>query len=354
MLAIRMLEARFGASAAVEVDAPVPGPRDVLVAVQAVGICGSDLHAVAGEDGYHFMADRLPVTLGHEFAGIVVRAGDAVADIAVGDRVTCWPTVGCADCEACSAGRPQDCQGRTVIGLSRDGAMAEQVVVPAANCFALADDLGSAVAALAEPLSVAVHAVNVAACRQGDRVVVLGPGPIGVAIAWVAQQRGGAVLLAGLDDDVRLAAASDCGIGSVADLSAVTLSEAVQGRFGAPVDCVIEATGAAQSVADGLAVTRSSGTVVVAGIHKQTLPLNLIDFVRAKKQLRAAHDTTRAAFSEAIGLLNRHGASLEGLITHRLPLARADEGFALLRRKEAMKVLLLPDQAAQRGSRACV
>ena len=349
MLAIRMLDAHPGACAPARIAEPAPGIGDVLVAVQAVGICGSDLHAVEWEDGYHFMADRLPVTLGHEFAGVVLSVGDEVAGIAAGDRVACWPTIGCGTCEACAAQRPQDCQSRFVLGFSRDGAMAERVVVPAANCFALPDDLDWELAALAEPLSVAVHAMEVAGCSAGDRVVVLGPGPIGLMIAWIARQRGCEVLLAGFRDGRRLAAAADLGIEATVDLSAVTLGEAVEGRFGAPVDCVIEATGKAQSVADGLAVTRSSGTIVVAGIHNEILPLRLTDFVRDKKQLRAAHDTTRAAFAEALSLLDAHRDALKRLITHRLALGDAGEGFALARRREAMKVLLFPDKNVQGG-----
>lgn len=350
MLAIRMLEARSGACVPARIAEPAPGPSDVLVAVEAVGICGSDLHAVDWEDGYHFMADRLPVTLGHEFAGVILSIGDEVTGIAAGDRVTCWPTVGCGACEACAAQRPQDCQSRFVLGFSRDGAMAEQVVVPAANCFGLPDDLEWELAALAEPLSVAVHAIAVAGCSAGDRVVVLGPGPIGLMIAWIAHRRGCEVLLAGFHDDLRLAAAADLGVESTVDLSVTTLAEAVQSRFNVPVDCVIEATGKAQSVADGLAVTRSSGTVVVAGIHNETLPLRLTDFVRAKKQLKAAHDTTRAAFVGALTLLNAHRDTLKRLITHRLPLGDAGKGFALARRREAMKVLLFPSKDAPGGT----
>ena len=98
-----------------------PGPGEVLVDVAAVGLCGSDLHAIAWAPGYAFMQDLLPLTLGHEFAGTVSKLGPGVSDFVTGARVVCWPTVSCGRCVACQQERPQDCQSRRIIGLHRDG-----------------------------------------------------------------------------------------------------------------------------------------------------------------------------------------------------------------------------------------
>ncbi|MET0427344.1 MAG: alcohol dehydrogenase catalytic domain-containing protein [Microvirga sp.] len=349
MLALRKATAAFGADL-VHVDAPPsPGAGRVTIAVAAAGICGSDIHAFEWTPGYGFMAAFMPVTLGHEFAGTVRAVGDGVTALAPGDRVTCWPTVACGDCAACSADRPQDCQGRRVVGLHADGAFAQQVVVPAANCRRLPDDVPLAVAALAEPLAVAVNAVDVAEVGPGDRVVVLGPGPIGLSIAFVAQLRGATVLLAGLDDTARLDLARRIGIGGAVDLAGGSLEAAVRHAFGGEADRVIEATGSARSVVEGLAVLRSGGVLVVAGIHSGSLDLDLTGFVRSKKQLRAAHDTTARAFDEAIRLLAAHGGALAALITHRRPLAEAEAAFDLARSRQAMKVLLLPEAVATQG-----
>jgi len=349
MLALRKSTAAFGADL-VHVDAPPgPGAGRVTIAVAAAGICGSDLHAFEWTPGYGFMTAFMPVTLGHEFSGTVQVVGDGVTALAPGDRVTCWPTVPCGDCAACSAARPQHCQGRRIVGLHADGAFAEQVVVPADNCRRLPDGLPLTVAALAEPLAVAVNAVDVAELGPGDRVVVLGPGPIGISIAFVAQLRGAAVLLAGLDDAARLDLARRIGIRATADLCGGSLEAAVRHAFGGEADRVIEATGSARSVVDGLAALRSGGVLVVAGIHSGSLDLDLTGFVRSKKQLRAAHDTTSRAFDEAIRLLAVHAATLEALITHRRPLAEAGAAFELARSRQAMKVLLLPEAVATQG-----
>jgi L-iditol 2-dehydrogenase len=350
MLALRKATAAFGADL-VHVDAPPrPGAGRVTIAVAAAGICGSDIHAFEWTAGYGFMTPFMPVTLGHEFAGTVRAVGDGVTALAVGDRVTCWPTVPCGACAACSADRPQDCQGRRVVGLHADGAFAEQVVVPAANCRRLPDDVPLAVAALAEPLAVAVNAVDVAEVGPGDRVAVLGPGPIGLCIAFVAQLRGAVVLLAGLDDAARLDVARRIGIRETADLTSGSLEATIRHALGGEADRVIEATGSARSVVEGLAALRSGGVLVVAGIHSGSLDLDLTSFVRSKKQLRAAHDTTARAFDESIRLLAAHAGTLGALITHRRPLAEAQAAFDLARSRQAMKVLLLPEAAERRGA----
>jgi L-iditol 2-dehydrogenase len=346
MLAFRKIAPAFGAQIARVPDAPAPGPGEALVDVAAVGVCGSDVHAYEWTPGYEFMAERLPVTLGHEFSGVVRAVGPDARGLAPGDRVACWPTVACAACSACAAARPQDCQHRAVIGLHRDGGFAERVVVPAANLRRLPAGLSLDLAALAEPLAVAINAVSVGDVGPGDRVAVLGPGPIGLAAAWVAQARGAEVLIAGMDDALRLDCARAMGLTATADLATEPLSDAVTRRFGGPADRVIEAAGVPAAVLDGLGVLRSSGVLVVAGIYARDLSLPLTRFVRMKHQLRAAHDTTDAALTGALALLAAHGEALSRMITHRLPLAQAAQGFELARTRRAVKVLLSPAQGA--------
>lgn len=342
MLALRKTQAAFGAEL-VRLSAPAAPSRNcVLIEVAAAGICGSDVHAYEWTPGYEFMAAHMPVTIGHEFSGIVTAIGEDVTDIAPGARVVCWPTVACAACPACLAGRPQLCPERHVIGLHRDGAFAECVEVPARNCFTLPEGLDLETAALTEPLSVSVNAVDMADIAPGDRTVVLGPGPIGLGAAWVARQRGGDVLLVGFNDGPRLEIARAMGIAHTADLATQSLEEAVLSAFGAKADRVIEATGMSTSVGEGLLALRAGGILVAAGIHSKPLELDLTRFIREKKQLRAAHDTTGAALKEAIRLLGENAAVLSRMITHRKTLAQAAEAFELARARQAVKVMLSP------------
>ncbi|AYD03842.1 alcohol dehydrogenase catalytic domain-containing protein [Neorhizobium sp. NCHU2750] len=344
MIALRKTAAAFGLEL-VSLDQPTAPPHGhLLIEVAAAGICGSDLHAYEWTPGYEFMAANLPVTVGHEFAGIVRSAGQGVADFEAGDRVVCWPTKTCGQCSSCLAGEPQNCSRRSIIGLHCDGGFADVVAVPAVNCRHIPDGLDLSLAALSEPLAVAVNAVDVADVKRGDRVAVLGPGPIGLAIAWVAKHRGAEVLIAGMRDSLRLALALNMGIDHAVDLADKSLEQAVNDAFGRSVDRVIEATGVARSVSDGLAVLKPGGIFVVAGIHSRPLELDLTRFVREKKQLRGAHDTTDRALREAIQLLADNADVLSMLVTHRRPLSGGIEAFELARSRQAVKVLLFPNE----------
>lgn len=343
MLAFRKTVPVFGADI-VSIPAPIsPAAGEVTIKVAAAGICGSDIHAYEWTPGYAFMEQHMPMTMGHEFSGVVIAVSQGTGSIKTGDRVICWPTIACSECFACAAGRPQDCSHRRIIGLHVDGGFAQYVTVPAKNCRVIPDHLPLDVAALTEPLSVAVNAVDVGEVTAGDRVAVLGPGPIGLGMAFVAKQRGAEVLIAGFNDALRLQHARDLGIPHTADLADESLPDAVQRVFGQPIDRVFEATGDAASVADGLAVLRSSGIFVAAGIHSQPLQLDLTRFVREKQQIRAAHDTTDHALSEAIALLSNHTETLARLATHRRPLSEGIEAFELARNRDAVKVLLIPE-----------
>lgn len=344
MLALRKTRAAPGLEAQ-EVPPPAPpGPGEIGLRIAAAGICGSDIHAYEWTPGYEFMAPHMPFTLGHEFAGHVTVLGEGVEGFAIGDAVTAWPTIGCGQCRACREGRNQDCQARRILGLHCDGGFAAQVVAPASHCFRLPEGVEAELGALCEPLSIADNAVEVAEITPGDAVLVLGPGPIGLGIAWMAQQRGARVLLAGLNDALRLGCARRMGILHTADLAEAGMAEAVQACFGEKVDRVIEATGVTVSITEGLSVLRSSGVLVITGIHSRPLEVPVTTMVRNKHQLRAAHDTTWAAWPRVLALLAdpAHRAQLAQMVTHRLPLRDGVQGFEMARQKDAVKILLRP------------
>lgn len=354
MLALRKSRPAFGLDL-IEIEAPArPGPGEIAIDVAAAGVCGSDIHVYEWTDGYGFMVPHLPLTLGHEFAGHVAALGPGVEDWDLGDPVTVWPTVGCGTCFYCLAGRRQDCQERRVIGLHRSGGFAPHVVVPKSAALRLPVETGASVDAfaLAEPLAVGLNALDIAgisgagiSTEDGDDswLLVLGPGPIGLGIAWLARKLNRNVILAGFNDDLRLGVAASLGVSHTLDLRHERLDDAIRRITGRPVvDCVIEATGMVQSVHDGLAVLRSSGVLVVAGIHSAPITLDLTRLVRDKKQLRAAHDTSASAWRRVIELIAAHQTEVERMISHRLPLSAALEGFELAREKKAVKVLLEP------------
>ena len=166
-------------------DVPVPefGPDEVLVAVKACGICGSDVHGMDGSTGRR----RPPIIMGHEAAGVIAKAGGAVTGWKPGDRVTFDSTIYCGQCDFCHAGRINLCSNRRVLGVScdeyrQDGAFAEFVAVPARIIYRLPDALSFEHAALVEPLSIALHATRVAQSSRGQTAVVIGAGIIGLML----------------------------------------------------------------------------------------------------------------------------------------------------------------------------
>jgi len=343
MYAIRKLRPGFGLDA-VDVPEPVsPGPGEVLVRVESVGVCGSDVHIYEWTDGYDFMAPHLPATLGHEFAGRVAAVGPNT-DVQPGTRVAVVPTVFCGACTKCRGGTPQLCPDRRAIGLTRDGGFARVVRVPASNLLSLPSAIDTELGALVEPLSVAADAVLVGEITLGDTVLVLGPGTIGQGIALMAKAAGaGRVIVAGRADGPRFDVLRKLGFADVVDVSEAPLAEQVMAMTGgAPVDVVLEATGHPPSIVDGLGVLKKGGALVVAGIHPGPLTLPLTVFVRNRHQLRASHSTERRTWDRVVSLMARDPESFRPMITHRLPLERGIEGFELARQRVASKVMLRP------------
>ncbi|MCK8784415.1 alcohol dehydrogenase catalytic domain-containing protein [Roseomonas sp. NAR14] len=343
MLALRKTGAGFGLVPGEAPEPAPPGPGEVTVAVEAAGICGSDVHAYEWTEGYGFMVPHLPLTMGHEFAGRVLRAGPG-AGLAPDTRVTVIPWVACGGCDACRRGEPRGCTRKATIGLTRDGGFAARLTVPAANCLVLPAAVDTELGALTEPLGVACEAVLVGEVGLGDTVLVLGPGTIGQGLALMARAAGAArVIVAGRADAPRFDVLRALGFADLVDVAEAPLAgQVLRLTGGAPVDVVLEATGHPASINDGLAVLRRGGVIVAAGIHAAPLTLPLTEFVRMRHQLRASHGTSRASWDKVLALLAREPEAFRPMITHRLPLSRGLEGFELARQRAASKVMLIP------------
>jgi 2-desacetyl-2-hydroxyethyl bacteriochlorophyllide A dehydrogenase len=326
-----------------EVPEPVAQAGEVLVAVEAAGICGTDVHIAEWTAGYESMTAAMPVTIGHEFAGRIVALGKGARGVAEGQQVTVRPSTVCGRCAACAAGDPDGCTNRRGIGIGRDGAFTSLVRVPALNCVAVPDGLDAEMAAMTEPLSVSMHAVDLAGVRPGQRVLVLGPGPIGLGIAIFAASAGAEVVLAGVGDASRLATArAACDVTTI-DLAGSDLPSAlVGGGQGAPFDAVIEAAGVAAAVGDGLRQLRKGGIFVVAGIHARPAMVDLTQLVRMEQTIHGAYRAPIADWSRVLAFMLRNEEMVRTMVTHRLPLSEALQGFSLLHSRAASKVILRP------------
>ncbi|MDO9435171.1 zinc-binding dehydrogenase [Hydrogenophaga sp.] len=328
---------------------PVPGADEVLVQVKATGVCGTDLHIDKWTASYHFMTAALPVTIGHEFSGVVTALGEGVQGLKLGQLVTVRPSVVCNVCEACMAGRPDDCVTRKGIGVSRDGAFADFVRAPARNCIPIPDGVDAQIAALAEPLSVSWEAVRAAGVQPGDRVLVLGPGNIGQGIALFAREAGAAeVVVAGHGDAPRLQILRKLGFDQLIDFAEVPMSEALA-KAATPrlFDVVIEATGVAAVIQPALQVLKSRGVLVITGIHSAPVAIDLAALVRKHHEIRGSYRAPEAAWPQVVAFMAHNQAMLAHMVTHTVPLSRALEGFELANNKTATKVMVLPDAAEE-------
>jgi threonine 3-dehydrogenase len=328
-----------------ESEPPAPGTGEVLIRVKAAGVCGTDLHIDEWTPSYHFMTRALPVTIGHEFSGEVASWGEGVTDLAPGQLVTVRPSVVCGQCVACLARDFDACTTRQGIGVMRHGAFADWVVVPARNCVPVPAGMDPLVAALAEPLSVSLEAVRAGGVKAGDRVLVLGPGNIGQGIALFAREAGAAqVVVVGHGDAPRMAVLRRLGFDDLVDVADIGLEQGLApyleaGQF----DVVIEATGASAVVAPAMQALKSHGVLVITGIHAAPVAIDLTALVRRHQTLRGSYRSPESAWPDVVAFMGRHQALLRHMITHRVPLSRAGEGFALARNRTATKVMLQPD-----------
>lgn len=343
MLSLRKTKSAFGLDFADMPEAAAPGPGEVTIQVENVGICGSDVHAYEWTEGYGFMSSRLPVTMGHEFAGVVAAAGPG-ATMPIGTRVTVNPAITCGHCASCRRDDARNCFNRESIGLTRDGGFAKHVTIPDRNCLILPESVDTELGALTEPLGVSAEAVLTGEVKLGDTVLIMGPGTIGQGIALMARAAGaGRVLMAGRADAPRFDVMRALGFDDLIDIADAPLREQVLDRTnGKPVDVVLEATGHPASIAAGMAVLKKAGVIVAVGIHPENVTFNLTDFVRMRHQLRASHGTGSGTFNRVLNLLGRDPDAFRPMITHRMPLARGLDGFELARQRAASKVMLRP------------
>lgn len=318
-----------------EIEAPAALRNDeVLIRVEAAGICGTDLHIADWTAGYEAMASAMPVTLGHEFAGRV-ECGPAEW---LGRRVVVRPSVTCGRCEGCRQNGEDGCTARTGIGIRRNGGFASLASVPARNCVTVPEGLDAELAALTEPMTVAAQAVARAGTVSGKRVLVLGPGPIGLGVALFAERAGAAALtIAGRDDAARLACARALGFTETRDALACDAPLEPAG-----FDVIFEATGVPEVASAAQRLLAPGGVLVICGIHARPASFDLTAMVRLEQSVVGSYRAPVARWSEVVAAIAEEPERFRKLISHRLPLSEALDGFALMRSRAAIKVVLQP------------
>ncbi len=313
----------------VELPDPSPRPGEVVLAVEACAVCGSDL------EGFHGIHPTMtyPRVMGHEYAGVVVRKGEGVEAPAVGERVTSVGKPACGRCHACERGRFSECVDRKSPGFTGHGAYAEYLAVPAESCRVIPAELSFEEAAVAQPFSIAYHAVaERAKVARGDFVLVQGCGPIGLGVMMHAKARGAEVMST---DPVayRRELAAELGADHVADPRSVDVSNRtaeLTGGLGA--DTAIECVGADQddTVAQAVRSVKDRGLVVVVGsfaTDRATVPI--IDFKFNEKRMVGSQSMPEG-YGPTFDLLVSGAIVARPLITHRYGLDGVVEALRLM------------------------
>lgn len=314
-------------------DIRLPAAGEVRIKVEACGLCGSDVHAWRGDEGYDWV--RTPVVLGHELVGVVTDVGAGIDNSWVGRRVVPIAIDGCHACATCATGLSQICLDRQVLGLSFDGGCAAHATVPVERLVEVDADAPALRMALVEPLSVAVRAVGqLGELPRGACVAVSGPGPIGIFAAWLLHRAGVDVVLTGTerDEPIRLAAARRLGI------------RAVRGDCGeapALLDAWIEASGSSSGMAQAVGSVVPGGTVVVVALfaREPLFPVNTL--VRGEIKVLGSYGSLREDYVRAAQAL-ASADGFEDIVSTAFPLARAIDALEATAAAGVVKAVLVP------------
>lgn len=317
-----------------EAPPPAPGRGEVLLNIGAVGLCGSDLHMYeTGRIGYTEIAK--PFILGHEFMGEVTALGPEALDgahqpLQVGQRVAVEPAVPCWRCELCEHGHPNLCPHHHFYGLfPEDGALREQMVVSARNCFPMPDSLSDDAGPLLETLGVAIHAIDLSKIRIGSTVAVIGAGPVGLLIARLAALAGAAQIFAFDKLDWRLQKACDWGATAAFNVDRRDPVQAVMDQTrGRGVDVAIEAAWADHSVQQAADMARYGGRLTLVGIPPDD-QLRLKHSAARRKGLTIIMSRRmKHTYPRAIALATSGKVNLQELVSHRFALDETAQAYA--------------------------
>jgi threonine 3-dehydrogenase len=326
------------------IQVPSIGPTDVLVRVKATSICGTDLH-IYGWDRWSQGRIKPPVTLGHEFCGVVERAGEEVSAVRAGDFVSAEMHLNCGHCHQCRLGQAHICQNLRIIGIDIDGAFAEFVKIPATNIWKLDAAIPEHYGAILDPLGNAVHTV-LAGAIAGQTVLVTGCGPIGLMSIAVAKACGSSTVFATETNEHRRKLAKEMGANFVMNpLTEDPVKKILEATGGTGVDVLLEMSGHPAAIQQGFKALRAGGRASLLGIPTENVPLDLVQDVIFKGATvqgiygRRMYET----WVQMTSLLKAGRVNLEPLFGERMELENFEAAFAKLQSGLAGKVLMYPN-----------
>lgn len=339
-----MLE-QYNKFAYTDVEMPEFGPEDLLIRVKACGICGSDIHGMDGSSGRRIP----PLIMGHEAAGVVEKMGDRVTQFQAGDRVTFDSMISCGACHFCRRGEQNLCDSRRVLGVSpgeyrQHGAFAEYVVIPQQIAFSLPDELTFEHASMAEPVSIAMHAVNITPLKLGESAVVIGAGMIGNLVIQSLRMAGAGQIIAVDLADEKLDIAREVGATDVLNASKCDVpAEVYKLTNGRGADMAFEVIGIAAGVKSAVDSVRKGGSVTLVGNLTATVDFPLQSIVTREIRLYGSCGVN-GEYPAAINAISSGAINVDALISSVSPLSEGASWFDRLYSHEVglMKVILQP------------
>jgi L-iditol 2-dehydrogenase len=329
MTGIRQMEMR-------EVPDPVlVKPTDVLLRVEAVGICGSDVHYyTTGRIGSQVV--QTPFTLGHECAASVLEVGPAVRRLKAGDRVAIEPAVTCGECDQCRAGRENTCRNNRFLGCpgQAEGALSELLVMPEENCFPIRDNTPFDLATISEPLAIGVYAVKGSIPMRGARVAILGMGPIGWSVMLPALTFGAAAVYCTDKVPERCELARNGGATWVGNPMEQDVVAEMLRREPLGVDVVFECCGMQDAIDNSIELLKPGGKLMLIGIPEVDRVSFVIDKIRRKEITIQNVRRQRGCVREALDLIETGRTNVQQMITHHFAFEDAKRGFDMLTRYE--------------------
>lgn len=310
-----------GVLTATEREKPAPGPGEALVRIKRIGVCGTDLHIFTGNQPYL----SYPRVMGHELAATIVEPAQG-SHFQAGDNVSIIPYISCGTCDACRKGRTNCCRNIGVLGVHRDGGMTEYLCLPE-QFLIKADGLSLDQAAMVEFLAIGAHAVRRAGLKGGEKVLIAGAGPIGLAVAIFAKLEGSEVTMIDGRQDRLEFAREHLDITSLVQLGkgdSEQLSDITDGNF---FDAVFDATGNPKAIERGFGFVAHAGTYVLVSIVASDITFNDPEFHKRETTLLGSRNATISDFEYVMAAM-RKGEVPDVLITHTMTLAEVPERFA--------------------------
>jgi (R,R)-butanediol dehydrogenase/meso-butanediol dehydrogenase/diacetyl reductase len=321
----------------VDVPPPEPGPGEVLLRVGYCGICGSDLEA------YHTGMYEPGLIIGHEFAGTITGTGPGVTSWQAGERVVASDAIPCGGCVPCRLGRLHACESLTMIGVTHDGALAEYVKIPASGLYRLPAEVSLRQGALVEPVAVVLQGLRRSRLQVGDRVLVMGTGPIGLLALQCARLSGARLVVATEVDPVRAAIARRLGAAAVLDPTRENVAVALSGYTGGQgPDIVYVCTGAPGPFQDAISLARRGGQIYVLGLCVEPVPADFMSVVLNDLCIEGSL-AGHGQFPTAIDYIVQGRLDVEALVSHEITLDEVvTGGFQRLGTpgSEAVKILV--------------